>query len=79
MEIDRLTLEIRAFIEKVVELTPPLSLEELEEVQAGMDTVIAQGRFWRQKSNPQRYIYEMSVFHTWLQDRYGDDQAKDQS
>ena len=77
MEIDRLTLEIKAFIEKVVEVTPPLSLQELEEVQGGMDTVIAQGRFWLQESNPQRYIYEMSVFHTWLQDRYGDRRVAD--
>ena len=64
-EIVHLTAQLHKIIDTAVE-EGYFNVEELECIQGQMTDLIRQGVFWLEQENPQRFIYDLKNFLTWL-------------
>lgn len=49
---------------------PSFEIEDLERVQARMDTLISQLEFWMKQENKERFIYELKDYINWVLEEY---------
>lgn len=49
---------------------PSFKIEDLERVQARMDTLISQLEFWIEQDNKERFIYELKDYINWVLEEY---------
>jgi predicted RecA/RadA family phage recombinase len=64
-EIVDLTKKIHQILDTAID-EKYFGVDELECVQGQMTDLLRQGVFWLQKENPQRFIYDLKNFLTWL-------------
>jgi hypothetical protein len=48
-----------------------MMIEDLEKIQSRHETLIEQCKFWLEKNNTERYIYDLKDFANWLFDFLG--------
>ena len=68
-QIQELTGEIWQFIE---DRLYQLSIDEMDEINDRLQTVVKQGKFWLSEMNPKRYIYDLKDLQDWVLQNYGD-------
>ena len=49
---------------------PSFEIEDLEKVQARMETLMSQLQFWMKQDNKERFIYELKDYINWVLEQY---------